>query len=73
MIETQMIPKLEHVIRTLGNRGLDTSSCKRFFDVGEWLISFEGVENLVNANGIVDESILADYRELTAYFADVRD
>lgn len=43
--DTVAIIKLEDLIRGLGDDGRDISAIGHFFEVGEWLIAFEGVEN----------------------------
>ncbi len=45
MSDTVAIIKLEELIRRLGDEGRDISAIGHFFEVGEWLIAFEGVEN----------------------------
>jgi len=44
MIETdrELIAELEGVMRNMRELGLTTAGMQRFFDVGEWLICFEG-------------------------------
>jgi len=44
MEEKAAIQTLEDLIIKLEGAGDDTSSIRQFFDVGEWLIAFEGLE-----------------------------
>jgi hypothetical protein len=45
MDERRMIETLEYLEKAIAEKGHDTASIRRFLDVGEWLIAFEGIEN----------------------------
>jgi hypothetical protein len=65
MTENDMIDKLEKIILNLEQRGLDTNSIKQFFDVGEWLIAFEGVEKIYELKKIEKSN---DFEEVYNFF-----
>ncbi len=43
MTEKEMITLLEKLLSSLHRAGVDVSGDQIFFDVGEWLLAFEGV------------------------------
>lgn len=61
--ELSAINALERQIAYLDRCAYDTRSIKHFFEVGEWLISFKGIENIQNANSISDNEFLKDFEE----------
>ncbi len=67
MNESEMIIKLESAIRKMRKEGINTESIERFFNVGEWLIALEGVENILSNNRINDD-LVNEYIELKNYF-----
>ncbi|TDK31272.1 hypothetical protein E2F50_20235 [Rhizobium deserti] len=68
--ETVVIIKLDELIRRLRDDGKDISAIGQFFDVGEWLIAFEGIENAFSETPIDDET--GDKIQwLKAYFANL--
>lgn len=68
MTEREMIVRIESAIHRLRDMGFATDSVERFFDVGEWLIAFEGLESLIRENRINDVGIIGGRDELGRYF-----
>lgn len=69
MDETLAIQTLEELIRSLEGMGRDTAAIRQFFDVGEWLVAFEGVE-MVYGDIAADADAQAKIAWLRAYFDD---
>lgn len=67
--DTVAIIKLEELIRRLGDDGRDNSAIGQFFEVGEWLIAFEGVENAFS-NIPLDNETRDKLLWLRGYFGD---
>ena len=64
MDEPEAIDKTERLMQKLELGGHDVSSIRRFFDAGEWLIAFEGIENLrsdLTSEAQTDISFLRNY------------
>lgn len=69
MTEREMIVRVESAIYRLRDMGFATDPVERFFDVGEWLIAFEGLESLVRENRVNDVDVIGDHEELGRYFS----
>jgi hypothetical protein len=69
MEEKFAIQTLEDLIRSLDGMGRDTASIRQFFDVGEWLIAFEGIE-VAYGEVAADADAQAKIAWLRAYFDD---
>lgn len=69
MDETLAIQTLQDLIRSLESMGCDTASIRQFFEVGEWLVAFEGVE-MVYGDVVADVEAQAKIARLRDYFAD---
>ncbi len=68
MNETKAIDKIERLMQRLELEGHDVSSIRHFFDAGEWLIAFEGIENL-KSNLTCDHEAGRDINSLRDYFS----
>lgn len=69
MEEREAILKIEKLMLKLEVAGCDVSSIRHFFEVGEWLIAFEGIENL-SSNLKSDSDAQDDINLLQRYFSD---
>jgi hypothetical protein len=69
MEERAAIRKLNELIVNLDDRGEDTSLTRRFFDVGEWLLAFEGIETAFSGMSL-DDDTQEKIKLLERYFAD---
>ncbi|KQT93026.1 hypothetical protein ASG60_06320 [Methylobacterium sp. Leaf469] len=67
--DNELIAELEAVMQRLRELELITSNMERFFEVGEWLLCFEGAWML--ARDDPDHPLQSDksYLALVAYFA----
>ncbi|WP_337267440.1 hypothetical protein [Oryzifoliimicrobium ureilyticus] len=63
--EAEMVEKLEKKMHDLAIRGYDVQSIELFFGVGEWLIAFEGIENVVTSDNLQEDD---QYLSLRRYF-----
>jgi hypothetical protein len=72
MIKTdrEVITELQAVMQNMRELGLTTARMQHFFDVGEWLICFEGAWMLVQDDPDHALKSNASYLALEAYFAD---
>jgi hypothetical protein len=68
MTEIEMIEKQEELIKKFEILGYDMSTSWRFFNVGEWLICFEGIELAAENEPINDEAINSDINDVRNYF-----
>jgi len=67
MDEHEAIAKIEGLMQKLELGGYDVSTIRHFFDVGEWLMALEGIEN-VYADLIPDHEAQTDINALRDYF-----
>jgi hypothetical protein len=69
MDERAAIQILNELIVHLDDEGEDTSSIRQFFDVGEWLVAFEGIEAAFSGMP-PDDDTQKKIRLLERYFSD---
>ena len=68
MTEAEMIRILQRQLELLQSAGFDTAGDRQFFDVGEWLLAFEGVYvGNQRLPGLLDQS---EVNALGAYFGE---
>lgn len=72
MIESdrELIAALEAVMQSMRELGLTTALMQSFFDVGEWLLCFEGAWILVRNDPDHPLKSNGSYLALEAHFAD---
>lgn len=68
MTEHEMIDTLEWLIARSRDEGHETGSIQQLFDVGEWLIAFEGVMALAEADPPLRAELAGEIDRLDRYF-----
>ncbi|WP_420391761.1 hypothetical protein [Acuticoccus sp.] len=71
--EYAMISSLELMLDRLEQLGQDVKLSRKFFNVGEWFLSFEGVQVAVPRLEVTPQEIHDQYGELAEYFLECFD